>query len=422
MTKIRIGLILAVIATSPSYAALPTELPRTCVKAPSYHGGITFGIGLTYWQPISQNLDYALFFPQFDSTNQNAAILEDGEYKILDPEGAVDFIMNFGYVFPCSNSDIIVTFNNLNLEDKETFVNPTIGFNLFAAFPLGAILGATGSFNPGSNELTFFDPSYDFNGIGTVTNLTIPIPIQVARSRVTYRNHIWDAEFGQTLFIGCKTRCRFILGIRLVDLNEKFDCRYLGSGVAPAQTVTTPTGTTGLANFFADADLKINQSSEFDGAGPRLGFNFSYHLGNGFGLVAESSGSLLIGELNSSLREKIDYVVTGRGTSGPVAGQVFVNNTPEREIFSALPSESTITPNLDAKIALDYTYVVCYLFWSKVTAELGYRVNHYWNTVKRYTSPETIQFTAEDNLLVNSAPQIQDTSFAGPYFSLQIQL
>lgn len=428
MRKAWIGFITAIIFNGSALGATSTSCDPTWVTAPCYHGGFTFGVGLLFWQPSANNLDYALRFPRFNSSTDLSAILEDGSFESIEPTDKGDFLYNIGYLFPCSNKDIMLLGANFHHDFKDTTTNPTSGFLLFSTFPTSNIVGPNPNGVPSPAELTFFSPAFQYDNIGVVTNLLIPIPINLANARAEFEDNFWDAEFGQTFYLGNRFKLRCLMALRYADLGEKLKVNYLGTGSALLETVEGAGGATGLANFVGVADYRVVQTSRFKGGGPRFGLNLAYHICNGFGLVFEGSGALLVGNIEAELQQHLDYTIRGTGVTGIVAGTTFIDNIPGRDRLTSSPERIQISPNLDGKIALDYTYEVCYLFWSRVTVELGYRVNHFWNSTVRLNGPVLADVNLLDPELASRPvaasidPQVSATSLAGPYFNIQIQL
>lgn len=412
---------------SNAYAALPTCTPKGCVTVPSFCGGFTFGLSGTFFQPSTSQLDYALFFPDFDARDASTKtpIFEDGVYKNVEPSFDTNLKASIGYIFPCYGvgTDIFVNYTTFDHENTDNFINPNPGFfNLFATLSSGS------SFDPatpltGSNELSYFDPLFTFNNVGSVTDLSAELPITAAAAQARFTYDAWDLELGQYVNIGCRYRLRAFAGLRYVNLTHHLDARYIGSTTLTNVLVTTTT-TPGRANFFINGDLNVKQRTEYQGVGPRLGVNGSYHIGNGFGLVSEASVALLAGKINSQLEDVLSFVNRGVGTSGPVSGIVEIDNTIEDEISYSYPDTTRIVPNFEGKIALDYSYAVCYFMRTKVTVEGGYLVTHYWNTIDRLTGAVVSRDPMNGNEIdedVVSRRNIIDTSYAGPYISLQIQ-
>lgn len=437
MKKIYLGTFLILATNTSVFAALPSNIPPCVVGAPCYRGGVTFGFDIMLWQSSIVGLDYALFFPQFDSTNDNAPIFDQGVFKIIEPGEDEGLKINIGYIFPCSSNDVLLTGTFYGNFDEERFVNPTVGFNLFGLFS-SSLLGPnpeTGII-PATNELSFFDPSFNFNDIGTVTNLVLPIPVQTASARFRLNLQKWDLDFGQYFSIGRPCRIRLFTGVQTTDLKIKFESRYQGVSRNINDIVVPISGNPGIATFNASANLQVTQKSHYGGAGPKAGININYHLGNGFGLVAEGTVAGLIGDISADLEEELSYVVNGLGRTGAVAGVAFTDNTQRRIIQEKIRDHIRFVPSSHAKLALNYTYEVCYLFWTRVTAELGYEVLHYWNDIdfitrtdeRRPERPEVATLFNPADVIVSEIPTTPtqytttDTGFSGFYFNLQIQL
>lgn len=462
MKKITVGLaaLLSGYAAN-SLAALPNGTSSCAVCVPSFCGGFTFGLTGLYWRPSTPHLDYALTYPAFDPTGD--FLFTNGRYHSVDHDYDWGFKANVGYVFPCSGNDVNLTYTHWDNDDHDSvrdfaflfpattgpFFTPTgtfpAPFVTTAPITLSGTLvaGVAGTFTDeipvGTPFVFFFDPA-DLTEVSAHSD---------------FENHTWDLDFGQTINVGCNFRLRWFGGLRYSRLEHTLDVTHdfaaVGTVVGPTLTsvaftvvLGTAAGVTAVGTvipvFDVAATLReiVNQKSDFDGIGPRFGFDASYHVGGGFGIVASLATSLLVGEIESTFSERIETagVVTldlaattvDIGTVGGVVvtpgstvvtapvGPLAVTPVFPVELFNFKhPDETRVVPNIDAKIGLDWTYQFCNCSRSKVTVEAGYMVSHYFNAIDRLS--EVGAFDPE----LRTRHTI-DASFDGPYVGVQVNL
>lgn len=135
---------------------------------------------------------------------------------------------------------------------------------------------------------------------------------------------------------------------------------------------------THLIYAFDNADVEgnvQNESSKFYGFGPRFGTDVRYQLGSGFGLDTHINTTLLVGTINSKGQNKY---------------------------YGLSRSINRVSPQMDAKFGVDYTYAVQGDSKSALSFEVGYQTNHSFNVI--------------DNNIVNGS---SDVNFHGPYIEMK---
>lgn len=465
MKKLTVGLSLVFAGyAANSFAALPTGVSSRCdVNVPSFCGGFTFGLTGLYWRVSSPELDFGVSYPNTTSFFTDSGDFTSASFHANSNRIKHDFnwawSANIGYIFPCSGNDVNLTYTHYDHDrrgDSRDFGFPTF-------LPLSSI---------GLAPFIFDYPldSIEITGIGVTTvpvaftavaevdaNLLLDIdPSDVTRvaAKADFENNTWDLDFGQTINVGCNFRLRWFGGLRYTRLKNNLDVvtDAVGSlildsapdplvltgvtfSVTTAGVTTAVSGGTAILEFDVDAFVRdvVHQKSDFNGIGPRFGLTGDYHFGGGFGLIGSLSTSLLVGNVESRLRTRID-VVADEVLPGVVlasdAAVAFTGLTSVSEItafglddfdpeFVELgfnhPDETRVVPNIDAKIGLDWTYQFCNCSHSKLTIEAGYMVSHYFNAVDRLSVIEAI------------APELRtrhtvDVSFDGPYIGVQVAL
>jgi len=187
-----------------------------------------------------------------------------------------------------------------------------------------------------------FNPSHRFD-LRDFTLTAFDPSLDVA-DRADWRVHLrpeWDAvnfEFGQLVNFGEHKVIRFHGGVQYAHIKHRrtFDSLYY---------INTPTV------------LPLNGAfvfqEEFNGAGPRVGMDMSYHIGNGFAIYANGATALLVGETRHHALDRLrSYRLRG--------------------------DRDEVVPEMEAKIGAMYTYATGS---GDFTLDAGYMVTHYWNAL-----------------------------------------
>lgn len=153
----------------------------------------------------------------------------------------------------------------------------------------------------------------------------------------------WDAvnfEFGQTVNFGEHKVIRFHGGAQYAHLEREYNL--------DAYNIVLPT-----ARVSTDLAHAFNGDDEFNGFGPRVGMDMSYHFGNGFAIYANGATALLVGETKHN-----DY------------DNVFsIYRTGKRDI---------VVPEVEAKLGATYTYAMPS---GALTLDAGWMVVNYFHAV-----------------------------------------
>lgn len=465
-----LGLIFSGYAAN-SFAALPTGVSSRCdVTVPNFCGGFTFGLTGLYWRASSPELDFSVSYPNttaFFDTSEDFRTFDATSHRIKHDFNWA-WSANVGYIFPCSGNDVNLTYTHYDHDrqgDSREFAFPAffplsqvgIVAPFIFNFPVDELsISGVGTTDLGI-EITFdglftspenFDPT-------TLSLIVSPDDITRVAAKSSFENNTWDLDFGQTMNVGCNFHLRWFGGLRYSRLKQTLDVAIdaVGSLVVdpldPLSSVfvtgsftvevpgTTPIELVGTALVFFDGAALVrdivNQKSDFNGIGPRFGLSADYHLGGGFGITGSLSTSLLVGEVESSLRTRVDVgsvlpegeaivnipsIGAGIGSLIDASGDaIAIGDFPAEflELGFNHPDDTRIVPNIDAKIGLDWTYQFCNCSHSKLTIEAGYMVSHYFNAIDRLSVVEA------------TAPEFRsrhtvDVSFDGPYVGVQVAL
>ncbi|MBA2651339.1 MAG: hypothetical protein H0U73_03600 [Tatlockia sp.] len=164
----------------------------------------------------------------------------------------------------------------------------------------------------------------------------------------------WDAvnvELGQHVDFSEWKVIRFHGGVQYARIEHQFN-----SDVFAPQFF----GANGFGAVNNHSTLPLASfETRFNGAGPRVGADMSFRLGNGFAVYANGATALLVGEgrFNSSNGAFPTLL-------SPVVG------------IPGSGSKTTIVPEMEAKLGAKYTYAMAS---GDLSLDAGYMVVQYWN-------------------------------------------
>lgn len=398
--------------------ALPTGTSNRDVAIPSFWGGFTLGLTGLHWE-MGTTQDEYLAQMRPPATNDTIFFSGINTYSI-NPESSWNFKINIGYLFPCTGNDLQFTYWNYHQSTSRS-VNDLNGS--ITLFPILSIQWPTTTSvtinNPVlvGSPLTFEVPGIVLPGGAFSTAATNP---NFANATVSRNYYAVDFDAGQYINIGCRSRIKFLAGIRYAQIKSGLDVNYIYNQVNP-EGIVIP-GIDGVSNITVNLGANLvealNQKTKFNGAGPHVGIDFVYHLDWGFGLVASSAGSMLVGNTSASLNDIFTKVgiaaVTDSSIPSIPIGTLYTSTTQNHVGFN-FGNTTRCIPNIDAKIGIDFTALYCNPSRTKVTLEAGYMVSYYFNAVNRMTM-------ADIAIAQGSRGQTVDSQFSGLYFGIQIKV
>lgn len=446
MKKLSLGLSLILSAVSfNSYAHLsndsgcgvPVLVPQTCA---SYTLGVT---GL-YWRSFHDNDRYA------------ATIVRDGNFTTHHPHsldqdydwGVKAYI---GYSFPCSGKDLYLTYTHFDQDHHKGVFGPAAGIDpASVSAPLLSaetsllnlsLLGLTLNVAPVIG-LAINTPLINVSsGLTSTTVFTDPGTVTFASACHDNKLDTWDLDIGQNVNFCRDGSVRLYGGLRYASIEQTFNTDYRGT-VAGTSDVTGAIDLTLLGLIGATITLetplvvdttgtfreRIHHKNDFDGVGPRVGATFNYALGCGFGVVADVSTSILVGDIDTWKRDTLDATLTNIATTAPTlslatvitAASITPIGVPTTSTFSQSSGykhcEKHAIPNVDLKLGLNYRFKLNRCNASQFAVEVGYQASHYWDVF--------------NNVVPNHAtldPTLQtehqlSTTYAGPYINLEVKV
>ncbi|NNM58916.1 MAG: hypothetical protein HKM04_03795 [Legionellales bacterium] len=302
------------------------------VLAPDSEGVWSFGAEALYMQQGS-NFQYASTgFETLEQHNLTAG-------NQWDWGGEADV----SYLFPGSRRDVRLAYTYLNFNSKDSVSSP--------------------------GNVTPF--AYDF-----------PADVNSGEGHDKETLNQVDLVFGQWMNVGNRVDLHPFMGLRYANLRAKNTDTFNGLGA-------TPPASTGL--YETD-----DNTSNFQGVGPRAGFDTNVNLGYGFSIVGTFAGALVVGNLDS----KMSYNYYAPATSAFSGGFDYPND-----------SSTLVVPELDADLGLNYAYAINEK--TSMDVSVGYQVVNYFNA-------EELNFS--DATYPNSVNTLTDFSYQGVYLRLQVNV
>lgn len=359
-------------ASLGAYAAVPTDAQPFQVVVPNLKSGVEVTLEGLLLRPSNSDLDY--------TTNSTPTIaLTGGDLPVeitnnqtvsqVNPKYNFGFRVGLGYVFPDSGNDVQLNWTHFSKSSDDSV---TAAPGSFLVTDLDVPLPSLSSPVVGPND--------------TVSNAFNP----TASSSVDFKYDAVDLDAGQYLDIGTRLRVRMFGGLRFARVESDRTDTYS----AAYNYVSNETG-----DFVAQAsyDETDNLDSKFNGVGPRMGFDTSYHIANCFGIVGHFAGALLVGSVDTTTNSN---VVLGFNPDPGVLADINVNTSSNDNV-------TRVVPAFDAKLGLDYTYI--FDNQSTLSLEIGYQWTQYIDAVDRLNE------SAVPGVVTRTTSSV---GFDGPYLTL----
>lgn len=411
-------------ATLNSYAGV-----NVCV--PNYSGGFLIGVTGLYWRGSDTSFANGILFPGTSADFFGSGFLQHDRDRDYD----WGYQINLGYVFPCSGTDVQLTYTHYDQDDTHGARDGTAS-GVVPGFIVGPVT-LTDIIPAGGGVLDDVTPALPVDIFPAVAFGSFVDSVTLDSAKSDFRYYAVDLDLGQHVNVGCNFRVRWFGGLRYANFEKTFDESFSGSSSGVSETVGTDfvviiseaTGTIHTdvtatsTSTFTDA---VRQKSELDGIGPRFGADADFNLGGGFGIVGGISTALLVAETNSSFNERldiasattfdIDATFTGSavGATLVTTGADPFSGSTSTVVHNRRPDLDRIVPNMDAKLGLDFVYQFSNCAKSRLVVEAGYMVSHYWNTGE--------YFSRTENVAIPGFRDVTDISFDGPYVTLKVQV
>jgi hypothetical protein len=343
---------------SSSFAAPMKDDNSLKIAVPDLKPGFEFNISALYLQPLANNLGWSVTTTVLPIPSPNWKV------NVIEPDFSAGFNLGASYYFVNPGTDVQLNWSHLNSNDRdEVFVNP-----------------ASQWVSPFSQTGT--PPTQT----GQITGISL---LKVGNVRLRFNYDSVNLDMGKYIHIGSNLQTRLFTGLSSLFLKEEINSTFHGLPTLP------------LFNF--------NNTSKFNGLGPRLGVTNKYDFYHRIQLVGQLAGSILYGRMQPA-----QYKFTGTSIELILAG-INVN-------YEGLsnPSVNQLVPALDAKLGLSYTYIIRQA--SELTIELGYMGAAYFDALSSYETNNNVIPIDSGSLSTASAKHTQSNfTVGGPYISANIR-
>jgi hypothetical protein len=389
MKKLTLSLVAAAGLAASSlgaYAALPTGAAPFQVVVPNLQSGIEITLEGLYVQPTNSDLGYgntvnsSTWASSASKTGATSSTVGSINAKSIDPDYGFGFRAGLGYIFPNSGNDVQLNWTHFNKSSNDAATSSWVGEPTLLNFT--------------KDISSLYTAAFDNN----------------ANAEVSFKLDSLDLDVGQYVSIGTRLQTRFFVGLRGAILKNDFSL-----------------GNTSIENDFHNVEgenptleasqtnvAAANFTSKFEGVGPRLGVDTSYHISDCFGIVGHFATALLVGRVESNLDGavgvKTDYY-GGRAQQSPVPSSTLISIN---ELSVASDRQTRVVPAFDAKLGLDYTFPFKNAVnGSSFSVEAGWQVTQYIDAIDRvrdFSSSLVAETTTSS------------VGFQGPYLSLNFKV
>lgn len=343
------------------------------VETQPAQGHWEFGLTGLAFLPSGGNLDYAV------SVAGRQPVEQSWTYHSVDPSLSPGWDLVLGYRFAQSENSIVADWLHLQSADGDLYQvsDPTaIGANVQFVAPPYDVGPAVFAIKAARSTARFGLDDVGLNG----------------RHRFTI-----TPKFHVDLLYGAKF-------LRIVQTVKTTFSDNQGYPAIPGLTLPVPAD----PNWY----FTTTNTSNFLGAGPDIGVDLNYQLGDGFGVRAKTTATAAIGRVT----RQDDF--NSRATD-PISRELKYNNQ-----FLSAPNSTRVVPGLDAQVGVNYTHTMNND--DSVTVELGYRGAAYVNSISSVQPSSLVQrgTTAVPEFVtgvmaINSTSITDSTfSFNGPYLTL----
>lgn len=315
---------------APSYA-----VTRRNVFVPDLTPGLQFSGGFLLLKPGADNLGWSTITTYLPIQNPQ------WDVQSLNPGYQPGFTFGARYVFPSSGNDIQINWEHLRTSDSSSVAvsNPTTQW-----------ISPFSQTGPSTSEF--------YNQIGIFY-------LKAAHAQLNFAYDMVNIDAGQTVNLGALTQVRLFAGLSCVRLQEKLVTKFFNNtSIDPAPP----------AAAIPDPSLQyitLNNTTNYTGAGPRLGLTATQDVFRGLTFVGQLSGAVLAGSMQPAR-----YAFQG----------VFENNIDSEAIASR--SVTQVVYATDAKLGLGFQH----LFGNRFTLniESGFKAALFINPFATYETSTNV--------------------------------
>lgn len=332
----------------------PSENTQTNMNISNLHPHFELTLGALYLQPNANNLGWAATTTVLPIPTPNWKI------HAIDPSYHPGFLLGARYFFPCENADLQLNWTHLKTSDtRHVSVDP--------ATQWVSPFSQTGT-PPTGGEIT---------GVAS---------LKTATGKVTFNYDVVNLDIGKFINLGSRVQVRLFSGLSGLHLSESLKTQFVG---LPKVAFT------------------LNNTSTYNGIGPRLGMSNMLHVYGGINLVMQFAGSLLVGQMQPA-----EYQFVGQGSDLALIG--ILKN---RESISS-SSVTQVVPGIDTKLAINY---LLNMRQSILTFELGWMGAFYFNPLSSYETNTNVIALDTGSLSTSSVRHTQSNfSATGPFLTVSL--
>jgi hypothetical protein len=357
INKFFIKLTLALLVTS-SFAAPMKDDNSLTVNIPDMNPGFEFNVSALYLQPIASNLGWSVTTTVLPIPSPNWSV------NVIAPDFSPGFNIGSRYFLLNPGTDVQLNWSHLHTSDADEV-----------------------SVDPSSQWVSpFSQTGTPPTQTGQITGISL---LKVGNVRLVFNYDSVHLDMGKSINLGSNLQTRLFTGLSALFLKEEINSTFHGLPNLP------------IFNF--------NNTSSYNGIGPRLGLNNTYDIYHKIHLVGQLAGSVLYGKMQPA-----QYKFTGTSMELILAG-INVN-------YEGLsnPGVNQLVPALDAKLGLSYTYLIKQT--SQLTIELGYMGAVYFDALSSYETNTNVIPIDSGSLSTSSAKHTHSNfSVGGPYITVNIR-
>lgn len=358
INKLFIKLFLALLVTS-SFATPMKDDNSLIVTIPNRNPGFEFNVSALYLQPIASNFGWSVTTTVLPIPSPNWRV------NVIEPDFGAGFNIGARYFLLNPGTDVQLNWSHLNTNDADEV-----------------------SVDPSSQWVSpFSQTGTPPTQTGQITGISL---LKVGNVRLKFNYDSVHLDMGKYINLGSNLQTRLFTGLNALFLKEEINSTFHGLPNLP------------IFNF--------NNTSKYNGIGPRLGLNNTYDIYHSIHLVGQLAGSVLYGKMQPA-----QYKFTGTSIELILAG-INVNHE-----GLANPEVNQLVPALDAKLGLSYSYLIKQT--SVLTLEIGYMGAVYFDALSSYETNTNVIPIDSGSLSTSSAKHTQSNfSVGGPYITAHIRI
>lgn len=312
---------------SLAYAGSPSMGCDCEVSIPKYAGGLSVSVEALYYAADVKDTTYAFSF-------QSQSGVDTFRSHNVDADNDWGYAIGLDYAAAGTGNDFRVTWTDLAFHGSETMaIAGNSNGELHAYVPLAPSMFAAAD-QPAVE-------SYDVKGSYDVDH------------------HKLDVEMAQAIRIGHNSvDLRFHAGLRYAEIDTKFKVIY-----SPLDNLN-----------WSELSASFVAESDYDGLGPRMGVDGTWHLTKHFSLIANLSGSVLVGDAHA----KQANISEGLGAVALLGGMW----SEEGNQAHRVSYDHRVVPVLDARLGASYEHA--FRNNASLTLQSGYNVSNYFDVDTKF--------------------------------------